>query len=383
MDALQQAQALISYDSVSCRSNEPVSDYVSEQLERLGFEVERLSYQDPQGVTKCCVAGKLGDGVGGVGYFGHTDVVPVDDWAYEGGGAFEATTTDDRLYGRGSCDMKGSVAAALAAAERLTGETFPHPLYLVCTADEEIGYGGAKHVAAHSRLYREMVEHNTLAIIGEPTELQVVYAHKGSYGFRAISHGESAHSSTAEGCNANLAMIPFLVEMKAIHDQMESDSQWQNNEFSPPTISWNIGVNDHTHAINIKPPQSVCTVYFRPMPGVDGEALLTRAADAAERCGLEFRVDTKNDPLYVDPQSPHIQQLAEISGVGQPGTVSYGTDGAAFAELKRMAVVGPGSIRQAHTCDEWIALEQLHRGVDFYEQVFRRWRSAEGGGGVV
>ena len=138
---------------------------------------------------------------------------------------------------------------------------------ITCTADEEVGYVGAREVAKHSKLYREMVDGNANGIIGEPTMLEVVYAHKGTYGFKAISRGKAAHSSTTSGLNANLAMIPFLAEMKKIHDETMTDPQWQHDEFDPPIISWNIGINDHTAAVNITPPQSICTVYFRPMPG--------------------------------------------------------------------------------------------------------------------
>src|SRR5205085_197767 len=140
--------------------------------------------------------------------------------------------------------------------------------------------------------------------IGEPTKLEVVYAHKGTYGFNAVSHGRAAHSSTTQGINANLKMIPFLAEMKVIHDELESDPRWRNNEFDPPTMSWNIGINDHTAAVNITPPQSVCTVYFRPMPGQDHESLITRAWAAAERCGLEFARSPGGRSPYIDPQSP-------------------------------------------------------------------------------
>ena len=93
------------------------------------------------------------------------------------------------------------------------------PFYITCTADEEVGYIGAKHVAEKSKLYREMVDGDARGIIGEPTMLEVVYAHKGTTGFSAVSRGRAAHSSTDKGLNANLAMIPFLAEMKVIHDE--------------------------------------------------------------------------------------------------------------------------------------------------------------------
>ena len=197
-------------------------------------------------------------------------------WFSEEHGPFTPTVVGDKLYGRGSCDMKGSIACMMAAAERFSAAELNQPIYITCTADEETGYGGANEVVKHSRLYREMVDGNSRGIIGEPTRLDVVYAHKGCIGLVATSKGRAAHSSTREGLNANLAMIPYLAEMKAIHDETEADPAWRNDEFDPPTMSWNIGINDHTAAINITAPQSVCTVYFRPMPGHDPEPLIER-----------------------------------------------------------------------------------------------------------
>jgi acetylornithine deacetylase len=309
---------------------------------------------------------------GGMAYLCHTDVVPAEKWT-AGEGPFHAQLRDRRLYGRGSCDMKGSLACFLAAAERTRQLAATQPLYVVSTADEEVGYLGARQVVSHSRLYREMFQHNTKGVVGEPTKLQVVHGHKGSCGFRAVAPGRAAHSSTREGRNANLAMIPFLVEMKAIHDMTESDPAWHHADFDPPTISWNIGVNDHTPAVNITPAQSICTVYFRPMPGQDPELLLDRVRQAAEQHGLELELLFGTEPLYVDPRSPFIREVIELAGCDGSHTVAYGTDGGVFRELPQLVVLGPGDIRQAHTSDEWIALEQLEAGTELYGKLIRAW----------
>jgi len=218
-----------------------------------------------------------------------------------------------------------------------------------------------------------MARHDTRGVIGEPTEMQVVYAHKGGYWLQATSRGRAAHSSTREGVNANLAMIPYLVEMKKIHDETESDPKWQNPEFDPPTVRWNIGINDFTRAVNVTPAQSVCTVYFRPMPGQDPEVLVERARRAAERLGLEFEVKFAAPPLYVDPKSGYVQEVLRLIGGGEPRTVAYGTDGTRLTALKRLLVFGPGSIAQAHTVDEWISLEQLEAGTLAYAKFIERW----------
>jgi acetylornithine deacetylase len=228
-------------------------------------------------------------------------------------------------------------------------------------------------VAAESRLFQEMVAHSTRGIIGEPTRLEVVYAHKGVCGLVATARGRAAHSSTTEGVNANLAMIPYLVEMKAIFEETERDPRWRNDEFDPPTIRWNIGINDHTRAVNITPPQSVCTVYFRPMPGQDPQTLIDRARRKAEECGLEFVVRINGKPLYIDPAAPFVQECLTLADRPKATTVSYGTDGAMLGALKVLLVCGPGGISQAHTHDEWIALEQLDRGTELYAKMIRHW----------
>jgi len=374
MSALEYTKKLMTFESTSCFSNVPIIDYCEETLKKLGFVTERIDYTDPSGVAKSNIIGKLGTGTGGMAYFGHTDVVPADPWLSEDHGPFEPTVVGDKLFGRGSCDMKGSVACMLAAAERFSAGDLKHPVYITCTADEEVGYLGATEVAQRSELFKEMAAGASHGIIGEPTLLEVVYAHKGTYGIVATSHGEAAHSSTKAGLNANLAMIPFLQEMKAIHDDMESDTDWHNDEFDPPTVSWNIGINDHTSAVNIKAPQSVCTVYFRPMPGgKDPEILVERARAAAEKCGIEFKTRCAAQPVYVDPKSEFIQDVMSVAGAETCKTVSYGTDGAMFTAMKHLAVFGPGDIAQAHTHDEWIALDQLEKGTDLYAKLIQHW----------
>ncbi len=373
MDALEYTKELVSFESPSYLSNVPVTDFCEDALRRLEFTTERIEYVDDKGVAKASVVGKKGKGRGGVAYFGHTDVVPADDWFSPDHGPFSPTVVEDKLFGRGSCDMKGSVACMLAAAEQFSASDLKQPIYLTCTADEEVGYGGARQVAQRSEMFQEMIAGDSRGIIGEPTMLQVVYAHKGTYGLTATAPGRAAHSSTREGINANLAMIPYLVEMKNIYEETMQDKQWQNDEFDPPTLSWNIGVNDHTRAVNITAPQSVCTVYFRPMPGIDVEQLVNRARRAAEENGLELVVSNSSKPLYVQPTSEYVQDMLSLAGCDKPRTVAYGTDGGVLTDLSKLVVLGPGDIAKAHTNDEWIALEQLSRGAELYAKLVRHW----------
>ena len=373
MNALEYTQELVRFPTVSNVSNASICGYLEDVLKRLGFSTERIEYTDPVGVGKVNIIGKKGNGTGGMAYFAHTDVVPADPWFSSEHGPFEPTVRGDKLYGRGSCDMRGSIASMLTATELAGSGGLSRPLYIVLTADEEIGYGGAEQVARRSRFFREMVQGESNGIVGEPTMLEVVHAHKGTYGFKATSHGKAAHSSTNKGINANLAMIPFLGEMKRIHDETLEDPAWQDSAFDPPGISWNIGINDHTKVLNMTAAQSICTVYFRPTPGQNAETLIERSRKMAKQCGIDFEALWSGSPMYVDPESDFVREVLALSGNETAKTVSYGTDGAVLTEMKTLVVLGPGDIAQAHTQDEWILLDQLEKGTQLYAKLIRHW----------
>lgn len=374
MDAQQLTRELVAFESPSHVSNRDISQFVEDRLREMHFDIELVEYTDEQGVPKVNVVGRRGPEGGGRGlaYFCHSDVVPAEKWMGPGE-PFEATQQNGRLYGRGSCDMKGSAACMLSAIDRVGGASLQEPLFFVCTADEEVSYTGAKHFAASSEMYREMTLRQTRVLIGEPTQLKVVHAHKGICKLIVVSHGEAAHSSTRDGLNANLAMIPFLQTVRQIHDETESQSRWQNEEFDPPTISLNIGINDHTRAINVKAAQSTCTLFFRPLPNVNDQPLIERLRLAAEEHGLEFTVHSRCDAVYTKLDDEFLREAIEIADVGFATTVSYGTDAGELPDLRSKIVCGPGSIAQAHTVDEWIDLSQLELGTNLFERFVRRW----------
>jgi acetylornithine deacetylase len=202
--------------------------------------------------------------------------------------------------------------------------------------------------------------------------LSVVHAHKGIYGFKITSHGRAAHSSTAEGINANEAMVPMLQTLLELGQRSRSDSKYLDSRFDPPDLSWNFGFSDGGSAINITPEKSVAWVSLRPMPTIDGADLVEAAAQRARSLGLEFKQLEGGAPVWIEPDAPFIRELCELSD-SQAKTVCYGTDGGEFAELENRVVLGPGDIAQAHTTDEWIELDQLQRGIDLYTQAIRRW----------
>jgi|694.fasta_scaffold00158_21 acetylornithine deacetylase len=373
MEVLKYAQDLVAFDSVSRNSNVAVSDYVELQLRKLHFEVERLEYIDDAGVRKVNLLGKRGPGRGGVAYCAHNDVVPADDWSVPFCGPFQPTVRDGRLWGRGSCDMKGSLACALAAAEAVDPAQQTSPLYIVCSADEEVGMMGARQIDRSSRMFEEMVNDKTVAIIGEPTELKVVHAHKGVCRMEIISHGRSAHSSTAEGINANWNLIPMLAQIRELQRQTEEDKVWHNDQFDPPTLSGNLVIINQPLATNVTTSLAKAIWFLRAMPNVPLDGLIEQVRKLAEQYHLEFVVRYTIDPLWVDPDSMFLQQVKKIVGVERSEVVCYATDGGVLRRLRDMVVCGPGSIEQAHRSDEWIALDQLEKGFKLYRRMFEYW----------
>ncbi|MEW6755693.1 MAG: M20/M25/M40 family metallo-hydrolase, partial [Candidatus Latescibacterota bacterium] len=292
----------------------------------------------------------------------------ADGWS---GDPFTGRVRRGRLYGRGACDMKGPLAACLCAAARLGGRELVAPLYIVVTADEEIQARGAREVVARSPLFEAAA--SGYGVICEPTRLRVVHAHKGALTMTATARGRAAHTSTLRGVNANLKMIPFLWDMRKIYQRVLTAQAYRNDEFDPPHSEWSLGINDHNEATNMSPVRSVCTINYRPMPGVDAEKLIAATRQSAQRHGLELEVNFHGQPVYTPPDSPLVRMALRVTGTRKAHSVPYGTDGLAYcAKMEKLVVLGPGDIAQAHTVDEWIDLDELRRSVDVYERFIQR-----------
>ena len=160
-------------------------------MRKAGLSVERLEYQNPDGILKVCLVGKKGEGTGGLAFLGHSDVVPAEGWARD---PFKAVERAGRLYGRGCADMKGAIACMLMAANTFSKRELKRPVYVVTTADEETDCRGALETLKRSKMLRSSKVR--YGIIGEPTLLDVVHAHKGSLKIFATARGKAAHSST-------------------------------------------------------------------------------------------------------------------------------------------------------------------------------------------
>jgi len=368
LDAVQLTRDLIAIPSASQTSNLEVSDYLTKVLEDTGFEVERLEYVDQNDILKVSLIAKKGEGKGGLGFFSHSDTVPgaKDAWS-----PFEPLIKEGKLLGRGSCDMKGPLAATIAAAANLSSSDLEKPVYIVIAADEEVGFGGAKQITKHSETFKRDGWPD-MGVIAEPTELEPVHAHKGGYFIDVTAHGEAAHTSTEKGRSANFKIAPFLADMAALKETFMTDAQFQDDEFNPPTNGFNMTLNDYGCANNVTAAKSTATLSVRSMPQAHTKRAVQLIRDKAEAFGLELAT-RGYDAFHTSPDSKIICLSLEATGATKSVAVPYGTEALVYQEHLPLVILGPGSIAQAHTIGEYIELNQLERAVAIYQKMIKNY----------
>lgn len=371
LDVLDLAKALIAIPSESQSSNQEIADYLQALLSTFGFTVESVTYDDPAGVRKVSLVARLGGPIGagpqGLGFFAHSDTVPGQpgDWS-----PYSPLVRDAILVGRGACDMKGPLAAAIVAASHFPAAQLRAPLTLVITSDEEQGYGGAYAVSRDSRLLAEGWP--PVGVVIEPTSLRPVYAHKGGIRIRVTALGLAAHTSTGRGVSANFRIAPFLAEMAELAQRFERDPHFMNAEFDPPTNGFNMVIDDGGCAPNVTAAKTVCTLSLRTMPNDHRDEAVALIAASADRHGLLYEA-ISFDPVYTPPDSEIVQAAVEATRFASPETAPYGTEAAVYQGFTRLVVLGPGSITQAHTVGEWIGVDELQTAVGVYERLIRRF----------
>lgn len=299
--------------------------------------------------------------------------MPVSGWNCPHGDAFSGVVAEERLWGRGACDMKGPIAAALTAISQIRVDDQIAPIYFALTGDEESGMAGARWLASESNLYRRMVSTQAVGIIGEPTGMRVVNSHKGGCHFEVSSTGVAAHSSTVDGQNANWQLIPYLNYLRELAERCDTDPSLQNNSFHPNTLSLNIVIDNEPAAPNITVGKARCRVFLRPMPETAWEQVIAEMVSTAERMELNISPVRPLLPLHTSKDRPFVRRMLELLQQVAPESVCFATDGCCFQELRDLVVIGPGSIEQAHRPDEWIELSQLHSGVEVYRQLFENY----------
>lgn len=360
---IELAQQLIAIQSESLMSNAPISDFLQDWLEKHGLTVERIGYIDSNGVEKVNLIAKLGEGSGGLGFFSHSDTVPGDGAQWE---PFNPRIEDGRLYGRGSCDMKGPLAASMIAVAHVDPSKLRRPLYIAIAADEEMGHVGAHHIQRESAIFKE--NWPTWTVIPEPTEMTPVYAHKGGALITVTATGRAAHTSIDTGISANFLIAPFLAEMAELAKSMKSEERYKNREFTPPTNGFNLTIDDGGCATNVTAAKCVAKVNFRIMPNDLHEEIIAQIEAAARRYGLAVS-HRKLMPFYVPKDSQVVQAACRAVKVAGPVNVPFGTEAESYQRYTQCVVLGPGSIGQAHTVNEFVEIDQLDQAVTAFQHI--------------
>ncbi len=366
LNVLELTKSLIEINSVSRLSNRPIADYLQSLLEEAHWQIERTEYIDPNGEQKINLVAKLGEGKGGLALCSHNDTVPgqEQDWS-----AFTPIVRDGVLYGRGSCDMKGPLAATMTAAFSVDPATLKKPLYIVVTADEELGLIGAERLVETSEML--MRDRPNFGIVAEPTRLAPVYSHKG-YGLVDVTaRGRAAHSSTGLGESALLKIAPFLAYLTEIDVMLRTDESYMNPIYTPPHHALNLLLDMGEAALNVTAPYAFVRVALRAMPDSRSEEAVEMICERARQDGLEVTSHFK-PPLYA-PISADLVQTAVTATGKQPRTVPFGTDGLHLQKvIDQIVILGPGDIAVAHTVGEHIEIAQLEYAVTVYREMIDR-----------
>lgn len=366
---------LIAFDTISANSNLELIAYVEEYLAAHGVVSERVVDED---TTKANLFATIGpDSTGGIGLSGHTDVVPVagQNWTSD---PFEMVERDGRLYGRGACDMKGFLACVLAHVPDFVARDLSVPIHLLFSYDEEVGCTGVRPMIAE--FGRRLVKPR-LIVVGEPTSMAVVDAHKGIHAFVTEITGREAHSSMPQlGVDAIHMAGRMVTEIGRIAAELEA--RQDGPRFLPPYTTLNVGRITGGDALNIIPRHARLDWHFRNVPQTDPEEIPARVARfaetellpgmraVAEDTGIETqKVNTV--PAFQAPAGSEALSLAlNLAGQNELFAVCYGTEAGLFENAGCPSIVcGPGDIAQAHAADEFVSEAQLAACDAFLERL--------------
>lgn len=359
--------SLVAFDTTSRESNLDLIAFVEDYLRQYGVACERV--YDETG-TKANLWATIGPaGVPGIVLSGHTDVVPVDgqEWTSD---PFVLDAREDRLYGRGSCDMKGFLASVLATVPHMVERELSRPIHLAFSYDEEVGCVGVKRLL--ERLRDEPVK-PAYCIVGEPTSMQVMVGHKAKRSIRISVRGRSCHSSLApQGVNAVDYAAMLVLKMRQMGERLAADGV-RDEAYDVPHTTAHTGVIAGGTALNIVPDRCVVDCEFRVLPEEDADALVeelrTYARDELEprmkriapEAGLEIEVFAAFPGLETSPEAEVTALAKRFAGTNGHGKVAFGTEAGRFHEMLGVPTVicGPGSIERAHKPNEYLEKSQL------------------------
>ncbi|MGR3198462.1 MAG: acetylornithine deacetylase [Paracoccus sp. (in: a-proteobacteria)] len=345
--------ALVNFASVVGTDNSGIAGFVHDHLAGHGIGVCVLPGPD---AGRSNLLATIGDpAVPGYVLSGHLDVVPADEAGWSGN-PFTLRTDGDRLIGRGACDMKGFVAAILAVAPQLAHMDLPVPIHIALSYDEEAGCRGVPHLLA---ALPELCAPPLGAIIGEPTGLAPVLAHKGKAALRLVANGRSGHSSRPDlGQNAIHGLLPVLTAAAAQVAALQSGPQ--DARFAPPFSSLQIGTVTGGQAVNIIPDRAEAEIEARAIAGVDPLSLLEPVVAAAAKAGVTAVPLSSYPALALNADHPLAALSAAASGRAPLDAVSFGTEAGLFQLAGIPAIIcGPGDIARAHRPEEYLTRDEL------------------------
>jgi acetylornithine deacetylase len=371
--------ALLAFDTTSRNSNLELIDYCEQRLRAAGARELRRTWDAER--RKANLFATLGPSrAGGLILSGHTDTVPVDGQAWTVP-PHRATWADDgRVYGRGSCDMKGFIACVLAAAPALAraAEHGAGPgFHVALSYDEEVGCFGVRELLAD---LREAGIAPAACIIGEPTQMVPAIAHKGVYRYRCCVRGREAHSSLApQAVNAIEVAARLIVQLQSMAERWSAGRRWPG--FDVPFSTACVGRIEGGIADNVVPRDCSFHLEFRNLPDDDAAAMLSELKRYAQRLQGEMaRIDPNTGiewqtlcevPAFLGDAASQVTRLAlRLTGQRQTTLVAFGTEAGLFSAAGIPTVVcGPGSIAQAHQPDESVSLAQLAACRRFLERL--------------
>ena len=366
---------LVSFDTESARSNLALIDFVEDYLLALGARFTRVPNATGDKAALFVTFGPDGDG--GVLLSGHTDVVPVKDQPWTSP-PFVLRREGSRLYGRGTCDMKGFDALCLAMAPEFLGATLKKPIHLLLSYDEETSCGGCLDSIAR---FGKDLPRPALAIIGEPTLMEVADAHKSVATYRTVVTGHEAHSSKPWlGVSAVHVGCELVAALERIGEELRAESD-PLGRFEPAFSTVHVGMITGGTARNIMARQCELSWEFRGLPDVAHDRALKRfeavcAEVKARRMGgfpnanIETFVDTIAPGLRAEPDSAAATLALKLAQANHTIAVPYATEAGQLQLGGVPAVIcGPGSIDQAHQPDEFIEISQLEAGLAFLRRL--------------
>ena len=377
--SLEMIRRLIAFDTTSRNSNLDLIHDVRDTLAGLGIEAELVHDEDGGKANLYATLGPTDRG--GIALSGHTDVVPVDgqDWESD---PWAVEEKDGKLYGRGTCDMKSFIAVALAQLPRFAERELSTPIHLCFSYDEEVGCIGVRRLLDQ---LRPLEVKPRLCIIGEPTDMKVINAHKGKFSARCRLRGYESHSSLAPtGVNAIDYAAKLVVRLAEMAERKQKDGPF-DEQYDVAHTTVHTGVIEGGTALNIVPRDCFFDFEFRNLPAEDPEALFEELRAYAkeelepemqakrEGTGIAFEILSRFPGLDTPADHEVVQLAKSLTGANDTAKVAFGTEAGLFSESGIPAVVcGPGSIEQAHKPNEFVALEQIDLCEAFFDRLLDR-----------